>query len=361
MSEDHTINIPAHPNIYTGGHGRELRIDFCIPQEGVNKNTGLLIFVPGFGGNIDSKVYKKMRGIFADKYNVVTIQCDYFGNKFMQDVNSFNVDKTDLRRWLTVDEIKLIELDTGKLEYFLKGKNAVLHNKYGLNETIDEFNDMSFMQAIDILTAVETVKVILKDNNLNFNSERTIGYGHSHGAYLLHLSNILSPDIYSLIIDNSAWVEPAYLYSNRYLHNSYKGIKVVTEIEYLGKNLIINKKCLHLKKLYNSYTGSTQIITFQGDNDHLVNHLEKRGIIENISNSTFILVTKYDVDRQKYKSNTHGLEADFLKLFDYALSFENPKTNSMELEKDYMVHLDGVKVNINNSEGLPVFEFSFSS
>lgn len=78
MAEQHSIHIPAHYNIYSGATGRELRVDFSIPSEGVNETTGLLLLVPGFGGNIDSKVYSKMRNVFADQFNLITIQCDYF-------------------------------------------------------------------------------------------------------------------------------------------------------------------------------------------------------------------------------------------------------------------------------------------
>lgn len=58
LSYNDTLKIPAHYNIYTGVNGRELRIDYS-PQKGTNADTGIFIFVPGFGGHIDSKIYKK--------------------------------------------------------------------------------------------------------------------------------------------------------------------------------------------------------------------------------------------------------------------------------------------------------------
>ncbi|MFS0575518.1 hypothetical protein AB1K83_07790 [Sporosarcina sp. 179-K 3D1 HS] len=84
MASNQTISIPAHHNIYTGLSDRELQIEFYIPETGTSKETGLLLLVPGFGGNIDSKVYKKMRGQLADEYNLVTVQCSFFGREFMQ-------------------------------------------------------------------------------------------------------------------------------------------------------------------------------------------------------------------------------------------------------------------------------------
>lgn len=85
-----------------------------------------------------------------------------------------------------------------------------------INETKDNFNDMGFMQAIDMVTALETIKIILKDNNLPFNERKVIGYGHCHSAHHLNLGNRFAPRLFH-IIDNSAWIEPVNLYSNRYL------------------------------------------------------------------------------------------------------------------------------------------------
>lgn len=44
----------------------------------VNENTGMLVLIPGYGGNIDSHVFRKMREVFAEQYNFITVQCDYF-------------------------------------------------------------------------------------------------------------------------------------------------------------------------------------------------------------------------------------------------------------------------------------------
>lgn len=59
MAENQSVKIPGHHNIYNGSTGRDLRIDFSIPDSGVTAETGVLIIAPGFGGNIDSNVYKK--------------------------------------------------------------------------------------------------------------------------------------------------------------------------------------------------------------------------------------------------------------------------------------------------------------
>lgn len=360
MSEQHSVTIPAHHNIYTGTSNRELRIDFSAPQNGVDESTGLVIFVPGFGGNIDSKVYKKMRELFADKYNMITIQCDYFGNSYMQGATEWRIgDFRLLETILTVDELERLNKGSVNLYNILLERNIVLPGIANINETLEEFNDMSYMQAIDIITAIEVVKLILNDNNLIFNSNRIIGYGHSHGAYLLHLSNNLAPNLFSYIIDNSAWMEPAYLSNNRDLFYHVGNSTIAIEFDYLAKKAINNKDDLNLETLYKYYDGGTQILSFQGDEDSLVNHLEKKRIIESINNSDFVLVKKEDVDNIKYKSNSHGLDADFLELFSFALKLERP---TKEIEKNFLkynIYFEGVHIEVDNTVGLPVFNFKF--
>ncbi|MGX8236978.1 DUF2920 family protein [Exiguobacterium undae] len=361
MSEQHSINITAHHNIYTGSSSRELRIDFSTPQNGVNERTGLLIFVPGFGGNIDSNVYTKMRKVFADKYNMVTIQCNYFGSVFMQSADHFNLkDAQVLKTIFTEKELKEISKDSSSLLNKLSEKKIVLPVVANMDESLEEFNDMSYMQAIDIITAVEAVKVILHDNKLLFNSNRIIGYGHSHGAYLLHLSNRLVPNLFSFLVDNSAWIEPVYLSNNRILYQNLYNLTLSIEFDYLVKKILEkNKQDLNLETLYGNFHGTTQILSFQGDKDNLVNHFEKKRVLENIQNSKFILVKEQDVDNIKYNSNSHGLDADFLELFSFALKLEIPSKKVIEKDMKYILNFESVIIEVDFTNGLPLFNFNF--
>lgn len=361
MAQQNSITIPAHHNIYTGKAGRELRIDFSLPQTGINKNTGLVVFVPGFGGNIDSKVYKKMRDAFADKFNLITIQCDYFGSSFMQDAENFHISDIEaLNSLLTKKEKLIIDRDPSSFLKTLSEKDVVFPVVANLNEDIDNFNDMSFMQAIDIITAIEAVKIIINDNKLEFNPYQVIGYGHSHGAYLLHLSNVLASCLFSYIIDNSAWLDPVYLSSNRYLYKTIGKATLAIEFDYkIAKRIIKNKHDLHLSALYSDYSGNTQIISFQGDHDNLINHLDKKKVLEDIPNSNFILITKDDIDNKKYKSNTHGLNADFLELFEYAMEFEKRRNKTNKANKNSKLDLSNIYITSDFSKGLPVFSAEF--
>lgn len=296
-----------------------------------------------------------MKEIFADKFNLVVFQCDYFGSLFMQSSEKFTLKDSDyLKKIFNPDELNKIKRDSNKLLEILALKNIVFNVRASIDESINHFNDMGLMQAIDILTAIEAMKLILNDNNLQFNKNRIIGYGHSHGSYLLHLANILSNNTFSYIVDNSAWIEPVYLTTNRLLYQTVGTSTLAIEFDYLAKEVIADKSNLNLGLLYNNNDIQTQILTFQGNNDNLINHLEKEKLINQIINGKYILVTENDIDNKKYKSNTHGLGADFLELFSYAMTFESHNI-PINTSKEKIAKLDTVEINVDYGQGLPVF------
>lgn len=132
-----SVYVEAHPNIYTGKK-RSLRVDYAVPDTGITVE-GMLLLVPGYLGHIDSRVYKKMRSRFADQYQLVVVQCAYFGQEFMQKPEHYPV-------------------ENGR---------AVLH------ESVDAFNDMGWMQMLDLVCAVDAVRA-----RCGITSKRLIGYGH---------------------------------------------------------------------------------------------------------------------------------------------------------------------------------------
>ena len=128
--------VKAHRNIYLDKgreeYNRKIKVDIGIPSTGINEQTGIIVLVPGYGADIDTNVYNKMKREIADTYNLITLQCDYFGNKMMDSKHPDEID------WL----LKSPNVKSCHLEYIDITK-----------ETIEEFNDMGFMQALDIVSS----------------------------------------------------------------------------------------------------------------------------------------------------------------------------------------------------------------
>ena len=179
-------SICGHKNIYTdNNNNRELVIEYGEPDIGANNDTGILITVPGYGGDINSNVYRKMRKTLPDKYNMIVMQCDYFGNKYMH---------SDLPQELE----KLLQCEN------LKQCQLVWKSKpEDMGESVEEFNDMGIMQALDIVNATLEIITLYLRNGYEINLNKIVLLGHSHGGYISHLANIICPGLFSFIIENS--------------------------------------------------------------------------------------------------------------------------------------------------------------
>ncbi|WP_227394273.1 DUF2920 family protein [Jeotgalibacillus aurantiacus] len=354
MTKNYNFSIAGHPSIYEERPSeRQLKIEFSTPDV-VNKNTGIMILVPGFGAHIDSNVYKKMRDLFADTYNLVVLQVEYFGSSFMQNSHEIEGIKLD---FLTEDE--LVQINTGQVKLFelVATKSIKIRTNAKLDESLSDFNDMGYMQAIDIITAIEAVKLILEDNKVTYDKSKVIGYGHSHGAYLLHLVNTIEPDLLSLLVDNSSWLVPGYLTAERDLYKQLGQAVIHIKYKYLAQDFFRYKEIHDLSKMYLNHINNCKIIAFQGDSDPLVNHLKKQEWLASIDHTTYFQIGKGEIDNKIFFSNGHGLDADFILLFEKAMHISDatpPVIPALDHQKKYrnssLIYL--------KTDGLPKYKFN---
>ena len=259
MAKEYNFEMYGQPSLYTNKE-RKFQIYFSEPEAGTNKETGILLFIAGFGGNANSNVYKKMRNEFADKHNLITIQCDYFGWEFMQTSQNIdlNLDREKLKGTLESEKVEYIFQDdnyTSRLLEIAQNYELRLSGKEKLAETLDNFNDMGLVQAMDNISAVIGVMEILKDNGYEFDKNKVILYGNSHGT-----------------------------------------------------------------------------------DDNLISHREKAILKKRINNFYYNEIGPGQVDHKIFKSNQHGLNADYLELFEYVAqnydfkSKQNKKGSNENLE-----------------------------
>ncbi|MCE5169324.1 DUF2920 family protein [Paenibacillus profundus] len=282
MENHYEFEISGHHNIYTN-NPRKYNIYFSTPSAGVNEYTGILLLIPGYGGHSNSNIYRKMRTQFADEHNLVCVQCDYFGQEFMQ------------------QEV--------------------------LEENIENFNDMSFMQAIDNINAVLFVVSILKKQSLTINYGKVILYGQSHGAYLSYLCNAFAPDLFTMLIDNSSYLYPIYLLSNRNLQVGNK----VSNFHYIAADYPKENEIFYLPVLYSKFKNQCKIVSYNGSDDPMVPWDSKAKFCQNIHQCHFELITADKIDGLMFKSTAHGLGADFIYLFNHTLVHHDDLERKNEL------------------------------
>lgn len=365
MAREHELLADGHPSIYEPGE-RKLRICFCLPEKGTDEETGILLLLAGFGGHTDASVYKKMRQQFADRYNLITIQCDYFGWEFMQESQDllFNIDRHFLAQRFSAYEIADIysngDADIHKLLKHAGNHSIHLTCKANINENLTNFNDMGVMQAVDNIKSVLAIKDYLSNNLLNLNYNKVIVYGHSHGAYLSYLCNAFAPGLFTLLIDNSAWLLPAYLEKDRLLHYQNGDALLTVQFQYLAKETCPDKQILTLPSLYKQFKNNCNIISFHGVTDELVNHLEKRNFINSIPKANYYEVSEYRLDGRIFNSTNHGLGADFLELFAYVMDelyneqWINPSSDKFSLPDNTSYRTERFQYTFNYHKGVHV-------
>ena len=119
MANSYEIEVQAQPSIYLPKE-RTMKIAFSEPEAGVDKETGILLIIAGYGGQLSSNVYTKMRNQFADDYNLMTVQCDYFGYQYMGNDYPVVVDDELLKSSLSVAELELLNRDYERYKHILQ-------------------------------------------------------------------------------------------------------------------------------------------------------------------------------------------------------------------------------------------------
>lgn len=299
MSHQFSEDIPAHKSIYTDSPiERTIHIEYGIPEEGVNSQTGLLVVLSGYGGDASANVHRHMREDFTDKWNLIVLHIDYFGLSYMQSCDP-------------------------KVKEFLSNPRLVGGSFVwvaDLQENENDFNDMGIMQAIDVVYAV---KYIYDKYEGIIDADKMVIFGTSHGGYLAHLANIICPELFSHIIDVSCYIVPYYLDNDRSLEMNFNdGRYVVKNIFRYHVNSFgpaYDPALYDLSFLYRQIKNKSKIIALHGTEDWMVDWQQKKSMIDRIDNAEMMLFEEKDVDGEVIKNADHGLGLDFLKFLDMYL------------------------------------------
>lgn len=337
MANDFTLEIPAQP--YWGcKNKRNVTVYFSMPEDEIieesNQLPGICLLVAGFGGESTASVFAKMRNKYADKHNLIMVQCDYMGFEFMG--KSLQMEKDQVMHSALNNPLGFCSME--EWEHYVDEGGVILNSKVSDNETRDNFSEMGMFQALDCIRALVSVIELLNNIGVEIDSKKIIGYGFSQGAYLLYLMNAMFPELFTLIIDNSAWIVPKYLEDERILFSPLQiGLKdkngVVTNSiitfalkeKFHALQWIEDLEAYDLRIVCAQMSNKAKIISFHGVDDNLVSIDDKKMFLSLLENVELKIVSDKDIDGKMFKSTSHGLDADFLELFEYVVTEDNLK------------------------------------
>jgi hypothetical protein len=318
MAEEQVFSCSAYPvnNSY-----REQTVYFAYPEE-INRETGMMLLISGFGSNPEADTYKEMRKMFAEEHNLVVIQSTYLGMEFMGDINEAHLDSSQLQELQRVlpDDIKeKVFLEKARLDFTPLMDPSLpftlnITTNMKLDETEDNFAEMGPIQAIDCVRALQLVYEIIRDNGYEINLDRVIAYGHAHGAYLAHLCNRFFPDLFSFMLDIGAWISPAYLRSPRFLLQKINNLWWQKIFTYRITSQQYDPQLYDLGFLYHGFDNKANIVVYQGVTDNFVKHEVKQRIFNPVRNVIFNVITPDKVDGMAIRSTNNG-DVNLIELF----------------------------------------------
>ncbi len=319
MATEYSLTIAGQP-YFGSSRERDVQVFYTEPEEGVSIDTGILLLISGFEGDTSANVYKKMRMEFSDRENLVVVQCDYFGYQFMGSQTMKEVHEIMMR----------LAKELGDMQ---RGGEPLpeeaLTERLQQEESQDDFCELGIFQALDNLRALKGVMEMLACRGADYNVNRIMAYGYSHGAYLALLCNALRPHLFSGILDNSGWVYPVYLYRPRICSGLWsdsstgQSKKLYVFLGYQGRQWIDDLEVYNLRRLYSQFQNHARILSFHGEDDGLVPLEEKVRFGDGVDNLRLYVIREGDVDEKIFNNTQHGMGSDFLRLFYFVSSIDD--------------------------------------
>ena len=316
MAKEYELEIQGQPSRYSSQE-RHFKMYFAEPEEGADASTGIFLFIAGYGGHAMSNVYQKMRRELADQYNCITLQCDYLGCWHMQNDHHLTVTEKMLRQVLSPREYRMLTRDYEANKDLLEGK--ILSDYISLQETAEDFNEMGLWQAMDNLMALQVLLDIVQENGISICRDRIYVFGQSHGAYLAYLCNFLAPNLFTGIIENSAYLFPYFLRHDREVIKVGSVLTLRKIYHYLIADQDIDADSYDLSKLYQGFQNQSRIISYHGAADEMIPLQEKQKFLNQIQGVSLHIVTEKEVDGKKFGSAGHSLEANFFLVIEEAM------------------------------------------
>jgi pimeloyl-ACP methyl ester carboxylesterase len=199
-----------HPDIELGVKRSSLTYAAAAPSTGIDSETGLVLFLGGYGMSAQSDYATSLLLYLSNRYNCVAAAPDYFGARLTaSDLSKEIVPHPDFFKKLAEHYGLSITAPKGTSMAQILSGAATLLAQSGVQSlpddcilfnNSDEYNSMGFLPALDGLQVVhELVTTRL------LNKKRIFLLGTSYGGYIAGVMAKLAPKSFRMIVDNSGF------------------------------------------------------------------------------------------------------------------------------------------------------------
>lgn len=374
MLEKLTLNSP-HPDIELGLPRAAIDYFVKIPDSGIRQNTGLVLFVPGFG-MLSSAPYvlNKLSPYIANKYNCLVVSINYFGIHSRSETGAYYRLADDffdavkriynLEASVTIPNIPLTQEYLPQLQNFasesLTALSKVLTVKWLdpqcqvlLKYAKNEYESFGFLPALDHL---QITGEILK--NYKIDMRRMIILGSSYGGYIANLIGKFSPNTFSTIIDNSGFINasiqhvvskeslinPVFYYAAPDLrvcvaHDSLWTLRDESSPYYFSDGHRYIRSLLYESHFQKTVT---QYHIFHSTQDMLTATIAEKdkqvALLKKYAEVFYHRIEPQHIDGKVFKTMAHGMNASLRGLFDIAAKESRRKLFKPEYDNDFTLN-----------------------
>lgn len=175
--------------------------------------AGLVLLIPGFGGDTDSDYAEALRRHVVQKHGMAAVSVRYhcFGAR-PETGATIEFDGRDHLMLLGIAYAKGVELDDpndiAELARRLDAAGVETQVRATLRPAHAEDQNFGVLQAMDHLAVVAD----LQARGETFDTRRIIALGSSHGGYIAQMIAKLAPRTLAMVVDNSSYTQPPMEY-----------------------------------------------------------------------------------------------------------------------------------------------------
>ncbi len=197
-----------HPDIELGVERQALRSLVALPKAGIGRQTGLVLFLAGYGQDPFGAYVRSLLAWIADNYDCVAAAVGYFGvhvwgpdcrrvpsPTFFTEIERHYGVKVTMPKDMAISEVlaRLAQL-------FERNGVSVLHPDCLIYRIGTDYNSMGLLPALDGLAVVHALL-----GEFALDRRRLFLLGTSYGGFIAGLMAKLAPQTFRMVIDNSGF------------------------------------------------------------------------------------------------------------------------------------------------------------
>ena len=321
--------VSAPSDAENGFFRQNLPFQYSLPDNGINKTTGLIVYIGGYGSEYDDLYTSKLLGYFSDKYDCISASVKYFGSDLygLAEVVPASDFFVNLKKTTGVT----VKASASASPASLLSDTLEMLSTSGVNELdlscrailkSDDYNSFGVIPALDHLVVVWHLLKMFKPN-----SSRLFVIGTSCGGHIASMMLKFAPNTFSMIVENSGFTSAADHLSGIYgvFREKICGINIVGFAQHRWKKRPgpfffsdSHRRIRSLLEKEHISRSNTELYSFHWQGDNVASINRKVKLVKLYAGKVSYhqkVITNDMLDGMEFKTPEHGMRASMRKIF----------------------------------------------